>query len=275
MSQTQEDLRETFVIGDRTWERLTTLAAETVLEPRKILVAGCSWTRPPYKMVRVQPGFGQLLVTRRGRGIAWADGAWQECDAGMAYLSPPRALHAFHAIDDDQPWEFTWVMFRAEADLTWPGGATLIHADPEPLWNAVYGLQRESATNREPAHLAAWAEIVALVVRRILRGQGGVDRLRSVWEAVERDLGRPWTLEDLADLACLSGGQLRAVCRKGTGRSPMEQVTYLRMQHAAALLLTSDLSVAQAAHAVGYANPFAFSTAFKRVMGVPPSRYRR
>jgi AraC-like DNA-binding protein len=269
------DLCETFVLGERTWELYVGPDAIGAVEPRRMGFMGCSWTYPPYQIIRLNWYFGQVQVTRRGRGRVWADGVWQECGPGDAYLSPPGKLQAFHAIDDDVPWEFVWVMFQPDADLSWPTESVRVPADPEALWNAVYGLQREASMGKEAAHMAAWAELVALSVRRILRGQGAPDRLRTVWEAIERDLARPWSLADLADQACLSGGQLRVVCHQSTGRSPMEQVTYLRMQHAGALLLASDLSVEQAARAVGYANPFAFSTAFKRVMGIPPSRYRR
>jgi transcriptional regulator GlxA family with amidase domain len=193
----------------------------------------------------------------------------------MAILTPPFAPQAYFASEGDEPWEFVWVMFLPDADLAWPLHPALIEANPEPLWSTVYGLHRETQQGQELAHMATWAELIALTVRRILRGQGAPDRLRNVWEAVERDLARPWTLAELARIACLSGGQLRLVCHQSMGRPPMDHLTYLRMQRAGALLLNGGLSVKQAASAVGYANPFAFSTAFKRVMGVPPSRYRR
>jgi AraC-like DNA-binding protein len=274
MSNLPPDLRETFILGERTWELYVSPDARAALEPRRMIYLGCSWAYPPYNIVRRRWGLGQVLVTRRGRGKFWSDGVWYEGGPGTAYLAAPNSPQAYHALDDETPWEFAWVMFELDAELSWPPAPTLIEADPEPLWNAVHGLQRESSLGREAAHMTAWAELIALTVRRILRGQGAPDRLRDVWEAVERDLSHPWTLTGLADLACLSTGQLRVVCHQNTGRSPMEQVAYLRMRHAGALFMASDLTVEQAARAVGYANAFAFSTAFKRVMGVPPSRYR-
>jgi AraC-like DNA-binding protein len=55
----------------------------------------------------------------------------------------------------------------------------------------------------------------------------------------------------------------------------MKQVAMLRMRHAAVLLAHDAYSVEAVAGRVGYDNPYAFSTAFKRYMGVPPSRYRQ
>jgi AraC-like DNA-binding protein len=46
------------------------------------------------------------------------------------------------------------------------------------------------------------------------------------------------------------------------------------MRHAASLLASDFYTIETVAQKVGYDNPFAFSTAFKRVMGVSPSAYR-
>jgi AraC-like DNA-binding protein len=46
------------------------------------------------------------------------------------------------------------------------------------------------------------------------------------------------------------------------------------MRRAAALLAAGAASVERAAGAVGYDNPFAFSSAFKRVIGKPPSAFK-
>ena len=134
---------------------------------------------------------------------------------------------------------------------------------------------RESRAAAEAAHLAVWAELTLLQARRLLRGGARPARLRLLWDAVETNLAHPWTAPELSALACLSEGQLRVVCQQETGNSPLEQVTLLRMRHAGALLLSTEATIESVARAVGYANPFAFSTAFKRVLGVPPSHWRK
>ena len=57
------------------------------------------------------------------------------------------------------------------------------------------------------------------------------------------------------------------------GRPPRQQLIWLRMRHAAALLAHGDAKVETVAARVGYQNPFVFSRTFKRVMGWPPSEY--
>ncbi len=76
-----------------------------------------------------------------------------------------------------------------------------------------------------------------------------------------------WTLSELARVAHVSGEHLRRLCTQQLGRTPMRQVTYLRMRRAAELLSTTDEKIESITHAVGYQNPFVFSNTFKKWIG--------
>jgi AraC-like DNA-binding protein len=102
----------------------------------------------------------------------------------------------------------------------------------------------------------------------------GDDRLWHLWELVGRELSRRWTLPALARASHLSAEHLRRLCKQQLGRSPRQQVTYLRMQRAGELLATTDDKIEAIAAAVGYENPFVFSTTFKKWIGWRPSEFR-
>jgi AraC-like DNA-binding protein len=59
------------------------------------------------------------------------------------------------------------------------------------------------------------------------------------------------------------------------GRSPQQQLMWLRMRKAAELLMEGNRKIQSIANAVGYQNPFVFSSTFKRMMGWAPSEYAR
>ena len=63
--------------------------------------------------------------------------------------------------------------------------------------------------------------------------------------------------------------------RARTGQSPAQYRQQARMQHAATLLANHDLGVAEIAALVGYADGFAFSKAYRRWSGAPPSAGRQ
>ncbi|MCC6231431.1 MAG: helix-turn-helix transcriptional regulator, partial [Verrucomicrobiales bacterium] len=83
----------------------------------------------------------------------------------------------------------------------------------------------------------------------------------------------PWTLDDVARLAHMSGEHLRRICQRELGRSPMQHITFLRMRRAAELLASTQLKVEVVATEVGYQNPFVFSNTFKKWTGWRPSEY--
>ena len=84
----------------------------------------------------------------------------------------------------------------------------------------------------------------------------------------------PWTLDELADIACLSGEHLRRLCRKELGRSPMQHLTHLRLQRARHLLSVTDDKVEVIARAVGFESAFTFSNTFNKWIGWRPSELR-
>jgi transcriptional regulator GlxA family with amidase domain len=64
------------------------------------------------------------------------------------------------------------------------------------------------------------------------------------------------------------------MCRKQLGRSPMQHLTFLRMQRARHLLSVTDDKIEVIARAVGFKSVFSFSNIFKKWIGWRPSEQR-
>lgn len=73
----------------------------------------------------------------------------------------------------------------------------------------------------------------------------------------------------------LSYERFRKVFRAATGVAPAAYRIRRRIDRARHLLATSDRPLAAIAAELGYANPFAFSAQFKRLVGESPEAYRR
>jgi AraC family transcriptional regulator len=82
-------------------------------------------------------------------------------------------------------------------------------------------------------------------------------------------------LQELADLVNLSRFHFCRAFRIGTGFTPHEWLTRLRVDEARKLLREPALSVTSVALAVGYQSHSAFSAAFRRSVGVSPTEFRR
>ena len=58
------------------------------------------------------------------------------------------------------------------------------------------------------------------------------------------------------------------------GVPPMQYVIKRRIGEAQTLLMDTDLPVAVISEQLGYSNPWNFSTAFRKCVGMSPSQYR-
>jgi AraC-like DNA-binding protein len=99
--------------------------------------------------------------------------------------------------------------------------------------------------------------------------------LRPALAHLHSDPSSKWTVSELASRCAVSRSLLDARFRDVLGRSPIRYLTEWRMHAAEELLGTTDLTVLAVGRRVGYESEEAFSRAFKRARGVPPSVWRR
>lgn len=88
-------------------------------------------------------------------------------------------------------------------------------------------------------------------------------------------LAEPWTLDSLAAEVHLSRSQLVRAFDATVGTSPMAYLRKLRAERMARLLVSTDLSIAEAARSVGWRNQFHASQCFHSHYGISPTEYRR
>jgi len=100
-------------------------------------------------------------------------------------------------------------------------------------------------------------------------------QLGSALNLMHGDIAREWTLAELARAASMSRSAFSARFRALTGEPPMLYLARWRMLKARELLLDTTLSLGRISEKVGYRSEFAFSKAFKRLVGCAPGNIRR
>jgi transcriptional regulator GlxA family with amidase domain len=163
-----------------------------------------------------------------------------------------------------------------------PGAAPVVNAgspvktrcNPTLLHSAILGLLAETAGAGEGRLLHHWVELIHAEAQRLAKPWHVNERLAQMWTRVASDLARPWSAAELARMAHCSTEHLRRLCLRELGRSPMQQVTYMRVQRAAELLQESDDKLAAIATMIGYSDAFVLSKTFKKWIGSTPSEYR-
>jgi signal transduction histidine kinase/AraC-like DNA-binding protein/streptogramin lyase/ActR/RegA family two-component response regulator len=98
--------------------------------------------------------------------------------------------------------------------------------------------------------------------------------LRSIQEYVIANLHKVITLDDLAEVVCLSPSSLYKKMKEYADISPMEYVMKMRLHKAVELLKDDSVSVQEVASAVGFNTHSFFSECFKREFGMTPRQWR-
>ncbi|GJD52386.1 HTH-type transcriptional activator RhaS [Methylobacterium crusticola] len=167
-------------------------------------------------------------------------------------------------------------LFRAPAALPLP--------EPGPVAEAVAELARELAWGLPGRRGAIEAHLMLLLVaalRRLEAARGpapppGPQALLAARfrEAVETHHRRDRPLAAYARDLGVTEARLRAACRTAAGTSPARMIRERRLLEAKRTLLYSDLSIAEAAYSLGFADPAYFSRFFTKGTGECPRAFR-
>ena len=280
MSETQDAIRQTQAgtllerIGAATRETVVTSVDSPALLQSDVLLAGFSSAAPDFAFRRPAPRADAFLVGIEGGGMVALEGRWKPLEPGSVYHMPRGHPHAYRA-GAEGGWTIAWAHFAAPA-VRGPVRMEPAPVDPSAYHAAIRHLRRELRGAADPAAVHHWSALLGIHAHRLVGHRPTMpdDRLAGLWEAVEADLARDWRVRDLAALAGLSEERVRQLTRRDHGTSPMRHVATIRMQRAAYLLQTTRWTLDAVSEAVGYASPFAFSAAFKRVTGRSPEAFR-
>jgi AraC-like DNA-binding protein len=92
---------------------------------------------------------------------------------------------------------------------------------------------------------------------------------------MQRNLGRKLARAEIARAVHVSEPHLARLFRASIGKTILERLTEMRIEHAKMLLRESPLSVTQIAFEVGISSFSHFAKVFRRLVGAAPSDYRR
>lgn len=220
--------------------------------------------------------FHELVVMQRGRLRVRLSGGERMASPGDILLYPAGLVHEEWAEDGDAV--LTWVcMFRWDGlgantplfcrdvrgrvqelilKLTWE--SRIVHspeaADPESCLTLLLAIidEIQHLAAHEPRAMVGW-------VRAYIRA----------------NMNQPFSLDDLAAISGLSKGHFVRQYREITGRTPMEDARFLRVEEARRLILNTSLRLCEIAPLVGFSDENHLSHTIKVVLGVGVRELRR
>ncbi len=100
-------------------------------------------------------------------------------------------------------------------------------------------------------------------------------RIRRALEVMKRDYRSCLTAAHLAGAVGLSRSRFEHLFAAETGRGFKPALRHIRLSESCILLAESNLSIKEIADRVGFRSAPAFSRAFEKLYGEPPSQWRR
>jgi AraC-like DNA-binding protein len=232
--------------------------------------------RGRHEVLRVPSQLSSIRYCLEGSGFCLLPDGWGTMEAGQLLIYPPgfpRGLRSegrrlFHTVwfNFEEPFPLS----QRHVDTTSP---MLVSADGSVFALAVQTLLAEWQRSARPDIMAPSLQLILLVVGRLLEPYRP-NPLLTFWDATQNDLTRDWDLQMLARQAGTNIETLRQETQRHFGRSPLQHLTFLRMQKARELLRSTDWPLERIANEIGYKTPFALSRAFKRENDLSPSRFR-
>lgn len=107
-------------------------------------------------------------------------------------------------------------------------------------------------------------------VRGVVRGHAA-----TALGILRERLAEPWTLSTLAQEVHLSRSQLVRAFDATVEMSPMTYLRKMRVERMSRLLTSTDLSIREAARAVGWTDAFYACRCFHAHYGISPTEFRR
>lgn len=249
------------------------------------------WTIRPH----AHAGLHHIFCVTSGGGAMQAEAEVFRFAAPALLVVPASVVHGF-----------SWSSESSGSVLTLANGQLLDLAARDPAIGALFAgarviglapaaaraahghmatLMRELGWSTIGHHAAVEASLLGLAVLA-LRGRGAeadmvpvrpglhaalVARFR---ERIEHSYRKREPVSAYAAALGVSESALRAACARVAGVSPALMLDERALLEARRLLLYSNMSVAQVAYAIGFADPAYFSRFFSRHVGTSPRRYR-
>ena len=220
-----------------------------------------------------------------GKGFYKIGKRTYELQAGDSFLVYPNTEVVYYAAETD-PWEYAWVGFTG-SDASMILKATDFSPEKPIIRETPHGsdihrqiLHIYDARGNEFEHAVEMTGRLYTMLAMFLHGASHTTEQNSANSYVQKGIeyissnySYAITVEDIADYVGVSRSHLYRVFMSNVGQSPIDYLTSYRISEACSLLKNSSLSIAEIAVSVGFFDQFYFSRVFKKVKGVPPSKY--
>lgn len=251
-----------------------------------------NWPQQDHKTLRnIVSSQMKLILIESGNSILVSDKKNYAMSAGSCLLIPPYTVYDAETFEGVHSYEVFFSIYPAvrEQEFLQYAHFTSIMFFPSfisPEEFAFIGACYTSLQKQKPGAYAQVGAMLKLLLIRIFRQQSEQDfstpivsagehaLMSRFFDYLESHISEPVHVEHLCAALGVSQSYLYRCCRNVMSCSPSQAITRCKLRHAQSLLKNPDLSIGQVAEAIGF-DPYYFSSQFKKMFLLSPTRYRQ
>ena len=202
-------------------------------------------------------------------------------NAGQCLLHPPNEFHRIRSEKGSEPHvlnlSFHSSSMPAQNGRIFAPGLKRQEELMDISIQVREGLRQSNAEklNEQRLRLEQWLlDVVKNASDNGIVESSAAMRYSEIVNVLQEHLHESLSAEEIAKLCNMSLSNLKKIFTKYAGMGVSRYFAEMKMRHAVTLLKEGK-RVGEVAAALGFADQNYFSTAFRRVMGVPPGQYRR
>ncbi len=228
-----------------------------------------------------------LFYCTEGEGNVTINNVKQKVEPNQFLIIPPHVPHHYIS-STENPWSIYWVHFTGKsASILFDKYSSNeippvkpIPYNEERIKNFIDIIQilDHSFDQRslEIANLKLMYFLSSIIYQTELTPY--VQKRNKVTNSIEfmkNNLDQDFKIEDFAENQNLSVSRYSELFKEKTGYPPVYYFNKLRIQKSCQFLYFTNMSIKEICFEVGFSDQYYFSRVFKKIMGVPPSKYKR
>lgn len=230
-----------------------------------------------------------LIYCVSGKGWLSMDNKTWSIRVGDIFICPPNISHSYGA-DTKDPWTNYWIHFRGETADSYMKLLKLTLSSPvqnignnmkliswfEDIFEILKTGYSQSNLLLASSYLSnILAYLNTLSVNYSIINRNDNIAIQNVITYMLDNLNTTLTLDEISEFAKITKYHFVRIFKEKTGFTPIEYYTRLKIQKACELLEIPDLKINQISFALGFQNPYYFTTVFKKIVGKSPQQYRK
>ncbi len=223
-----------------------------------------------------------------GKGTYQVGERRYEIRQGQGFLIEPEAI-TFYKADGEDPWSYLWVGFSGEQadnyleDLGLNSNQLVFQSDQakdlKRIVVKMLNYHTSSQTNQYYLQSLLY-EFFAVLTKDAQLAAVTKETKESIYvqkaiSFIRNNYSSGIGVKDIANHVCVSRSYLYKLFEEALQMSPKDFLTQFQISRSKELLTVTDLSIEGVAMSCGYGDALVYSKTFKKIIGMPPSVYRR